>query len=290
MDPSLHLERKDLLLLIPATFLALAGLGPEDPWILVPCLALSWLSFLAICWFHNGRRKWRVLIAIGITVVLLFVGSRRLHLGIAESPTAATPKPMVPTPHSVAPMLPSLVSSPKSASPSQEAPVSALAIAIRARNLSVEMQAFFISATPPNPFQEPSENGAYGRAWNKFVADTLAEFGHRFGERLFALTSDLKVLSLADVHLDLDISMMGLPPSGLPNDIPVRLAYIADHLENEEERAILRVPLRRRLTPKDTKKFKASLLPPTGKLLVGYSQEEADAKDYAADLDRKSVV
>jgi hypothetical protein len=94
MQPALHLERKDLLLLIPATFLALAGLGPEDPWILGPCLALSWLSFLAICWFHNGPSKWRILVAVGITVVLFLIGSRRLHLVLAIPPKVSQGREM----------------------------------------------------------------------------------------------------------------------------------------------------------------------------------------------------
>ena len=149
------------------------------------------------------------------------------------------------------------------------------------------MQAFSVSTSPPNAFHNPSENDSYARVWDKYVADSLAEFGKRFGERLFALTSDLKMRGLADAQLDLDVSMMMTAPSGLPSDIPVRLTYIADHLEDEQERAILQLPLRRRLTPNDAKKLKAWLLhPTTGKLLIGYLEEEADSKGYAADFSK----
>jgi membrane protein implicated in regulation of membrane protease activity len=74
-----HLEKKDLLLLIPATLLTLAGLGPDDPLILGPCLVLSWLSFLLICIVHRGPWKWRVLGAVAVTVILALIGVRRFH-------------------------------------------------------------------------------------------------------------------------------------------------------------------------------------------------------------------
>lgn len=75
----MRLEKKDLFLLVPATLLAIAGLGPDDPWVVGPCLFLSWLTFIIICVVHEGSRKARVGIAILITLALGSVGYRRFH-------------------------------------------------------------------------------------------------------------------------------------------------------------------------------------------------------------------
>lgn len=75
----MRLEKKDLLLLIPATLLAIAGLGPDDPWVVGPCLFLSWAAFVFVCVIHEGPRKTRAIIGIAITLVLAGVGYRRFH-------------------------------------------------------------------------------------------------------------------------------------------------------------------------------------------------------------------
>jgi hypothetical protein len=50
-------EKKDLVLLIPATLLAIGGLGPDDPWVVGPCLFFSWVTFIVICIIHDGSRR-----------------------------------------------------------------------------------------------------------------------------------------------------------------------------------------------------------------------------------------
>src|SRR5215472_5652397 len=69
-----HLEKKDLVLLIPATLLAIAGLGPDDLWVVGPCLFLSWITFIVVCIIHEGPRITRSIIGVVITLALCGVG------------------------------------------------------------------------------------------------------------------------------------------------------------------------------------------------------------------------
>ena len=64
-------------MLIPATLLALAGLGPDDPWVFSICILCSWVSFLWICKIHSGPSNQRILVAVAITITLGFVAFRR---------------------------------------------------------------------------------------------------------------------------------------------------------------------------------------------------------------------
>jgi hypothetical protein len=75
----MRFDKKDILLLIPATLLAIAGLGPDDPWVVGPCLFLSWATFIVICVIHEGSRRTRMIVGAVITVVLLGVGYRRFN-------------------------------------------------------------------------------------------------------------------------------------------------------------------------------------------------------------------
>jgi hypothetical protein len=73
----MRFDKKDFALLIPATLLAIAGLGPDDPWVVRPCLFFSWLAFIIICAIHEGSRKTRIIVGIMITLALAGVGYRR---------------------------------------------------------------------------------------------------------------------------------------------------------------------------------------------------------------------
>lgn len=86
----MRFEKKDILLLIPATLLAIAGLGPDDPWVVGPCLFLSWATFIVICVIHDGSRRTRAVVGAVITVVLFGVGYRRFN-SIYQTPVVATP-------------------------------------------------------------------------------------------------------------------------------------------------------------------------------------------------------
>ncbi len=75
----MRFEKKDIALAIPATLLAVAGLGPDDPWVVGPCLFLSWITFIVICAIHEGQRKTRIILGIVITLALSGVGYRRFN-------------------------------------------------------------------------------------------------------------------------------------------------------------------------------------------------------------------
>jgi hypothetical protein len=75
----MRFEKKDIALLIPAMLLAIAGLGPDDPWVVGPCLFLSWITFIVICAIHEGQRKTRIIVGIVITLALCGVGYRRFN-------------------------------------------------------------------------------------------------------------------------------------------------------------------------------------------------------------------
>lgn len=96
----MHLEKKDIFLLIPASLLAIAGLGPDDPWIIGPCLLLSWAAFVLICILHEGSRTGRSAVAVTLTLALGFVGYRRFSsiFGGREKAQAAQVGPGVAPP------------------------------------------------------------------------------------------------------------------------------------------------------------------------------------------------
>jgi hypothetical protein len=75
----MRLSRKEIILLVPATLLGLAGLAADDPWIVAPCLCLSFASFLSICWFNAGSKVWRIVAAIVITIALFAFATRLYH-------------------------------------------------------------------------------------------------------------------------------------------------------------------------------------------------------------------
>ncbi len=75
----MRFEKKDIALLIPATLLAIAGLGPDDAWVVGPCLFLSWIAFIVICAIHEGQPRTRIIVGIVITLALFGVGYRRFN-------------------------------------------------------------------------------------------------------------------------------------------------------------------------------------------------------------------
>lgn len=104
----MRLEKKEIFLLIPATLLALAGFGVDDPWIVGPFLTLSWIAFLLICLVHDGSHAPRIIFAVTITVVFSLLGVRLYYhhlkqperreeaLRMSEEPTAHGPKLPIP--------------------------------------------------------------------------------------------------------------------------------------------------------------------------------------------------
>lgn len=72
----MHLEKKEIYLLISGTLLALGGFGVDDPWIIFPCLGLSWIMFIGFCVIHDSGVKGRVVAAAVITLVLSAITER----------------------------------------------------------------------------------------------------------------------------------------------------------------------------------------------------------------------
>src|SRR5437016_13359585 len=97
----MRFEKKEIALLIPAMLLAFAGLGPDDPWVVGPCLFFSWATFIFICIIHEGSRRRRIIVGTVITVAIFAVGYRRFtsiyHDTIAKT-TSNKDKPKVETP------------------------------------------------------------------------------------------------------------------------------------------------------------------------------------------------
>ena len=67
---------KEIILLVIGTLLAFASFKTDDPIIFFPCIGLSWAAFVFICVSHPGSLLLRVLIAIAISCVFVFVGFR----------------------------------------------------------------------------------------------------------------------------------------------------------------------------------------------------------------------
>jgi hypothetical protein len=81
------LSRGEIALLLVSSFLSLASVRGNDPWVVVPMLVIAWIAFLYVCITHQGSKRWRAGAAIGGTVVLLALG---LRITLAES--AAVPR------------------------------------------------------------------------------------------------------------------------------------------------------------------------------------------------------
>jgi hypothetical protein len=75
-QPEFRFTGKEIAVLIIGTALALGSLRAEDPYVIVPMLAVSWITFLYICGTHEGPWQWRFGIAAIITLTLAAIGGR----------------------------------------------------------------------------------------------------------------------------------------------------------------------------------------------------------------------
>ncbi len=75
---------KDLLVIVAATALALGSIKAEDPWVVIPMLALSGIAFMGLCIGHEGRWQTRSAIGAVLVILLVFIGWRDLHKTIVE--------------------------------------------------------------------------------------------------------------------------------------------------------------------------------------------------------------
>jgi hypothetical protein len=67
---------KEIIVLVIGTALAFASFKTNDPVIFFPCIGASWAAFVYICATHPGPLLLRVLIAVSISCVFVFVSFR----------------------------------------------------------------------------------------------------------------------------------------------------------------------------------------------------------------------
>jgi hypothetical protein len=154
-------------------------------------------------------------------------------------------------------------------------------VASTARTLAVEISAFLVAQRPPDLPRDPSENESHAVAYEKFKTDTVSAFGKAFGGKLLRLVQHMKSLELADVALNQEIHFIDL---GVGPGIPERLNFIADHLMNADEMAILKTPMQRRLTPRQKARFRVVLAGSVESALIGCASDDEDAHAFARDF------
>jgi hypothetical protein len=71
-------SKGDVLTLVAAASLALAGLKASDPWVVLPMLAISWVAFLCLCLIHARSVIIRLVMGAVITAVFVFVTFRAM--------------------------------------------------------------------------------------------------------------------------------------------------------------------------------------------------------------------
>jgi hypothetical protein len=92
-DRGFKVTLKEGLLILAGTALALGSFRSDDPWIVVPMLAISAVAFVWLCLGHRGPWKWRISAAALVLCVLVFIGWRDLRHrqdGVQAPPTART--------------------------------------------------------------------------------------------------------------------------------------------------------------------------------------------------------
>jgi membrane protein implicated in regulation of membrane protease activity len=70
---------EEVLVIVASTALALGSLNSRDPYIVISMLVISGIAFVALCFWHEGNPKWRMIVALGLLLVLAFVGWRDLR-------------------------------------------------------------------------------------------------------------------------------------------------------------------------------------------------------------------
>jgi hypothetical protein len=79
MASEFRFERKEFLVLILGTALALCSLKSDDLWVVVPMLVISGGAFIALCYWHHGKPIVRTITAVALIGALAFIGWRDLR-------------------------------------------------------------------------------------------------------------------------------------------------------------------------------------------------------------------
>jgi len=95
-ESGFRLSGKETAMTLVATFLAIAGLASDDPLIVIPCLAISWVVFGYICIQHPGKKLSRIGIFVVGSFVCICLGIR---LYVHSRPHAETLQLLPPPPN-----------------------------------------------------------------------------------------------------------------------------------------------------------------------------------------------
>jgi hypothetical protein len=73
------LTLKEVFILSFGTALALGSFKSDDPVVVIPMLSVAGVSFIGLCWWHQGKFLWRVIAALALLIILVFIGWRDLR-------------------------------------------------------------------------------------------------------------------------------------------------------------------------------------------------------------------
>jgi hypothetical protein len=69
-EPSgMRFSPKEFVVVLTGVLLAIAGVFADDARIVYPCLVISWIAFIYVCFIHSGSRRWRFTVGILITAI-----------------------------------------------------------------------------------------------------------------------------------------------------------------------------------------------------------------------------
>jgi hypothetical protein len=94
--------RKEILVLIAGTALALGSFRSDDPLVVIPMLVLAAIAFILLCFWHEGSRSGRGIAAILLMILLTFIGWRDLRKidKSSSGPALLRPQPVSEPPQS----------------------------------------------------------------------------------------------------------------------------------------------------------------------------------------------
>ena len=90
-------------MIVAGTALALGSFKSDDPWVVIPMLAISGFAFVCLCIWHEGSRLARAGVALLLVVLLTFIGWRDLRKPVSLAVATTLPPQALPLVASKAP-------------------------------------------------------------------------------------------------------------------------------------------------------------------------------------------
>jgi hypothetical protein len=87
---------KEVLVIVAGTALALGSFKSDDPWVVIPMLAISGFAFVCLCIWHEGSRLARAGVALLLVVLLTFIGWRDLRKPVSLAVATTLPPQALP--------------------------------------------------------------------------------------------------------------------------------------------------------------------------------------------------